>query len=247
MSWERSAELHFGAVGLDNGKSSAGFQPAVSPISNRQIVRLNSACSSQAGSTAIQQIRNLRYVQGQVKNLKRAPKWNSGPSSCALPNSEVSFINMIRGYQAPHPLEPAFPGRLQWGPAFAAGLAAGAILLLVPRGTPWASLSSFSPVIMGRAIPATAGIPLFLAWVIHLAVSVLYGLLISRVVVNLRQPRAIFAGALTGLLLYVLNLLVVSLCLPDLRQNEVPVVFTHLVFGLIAASAYRGLIRRRRY
>ena len=154
---------------------------------------------------------------------------------------------MIRGYQTAHPLEPALPGRLQWGPAFGAGLATGAILLLVPRGSPWASISSFSAVIMGRAVPASAGIPLFVAWLIHLAVSVFYGLLISRVVVNLRQPRAIFAGALTGLLLYVLNLVVVSLCLPGLRQDEVPVIFTHAVFGLIAAAAYRGLLRRRRY
>ena len=154
---------------------------------------------------------------------------------------------VIRGFQSADALEPAWPGRLQWGPAFGAGLAAGAILLLAPRGSPWASLSSFSPVIMGRAVPASAGLPVFVAWLIHLAVSVFYGLLISRVVVNLRQPRAIFAGALTGLLLYVLNLLIVSLCLPGLRNNEAPVVFTHLVFGLIVASAYRGLLRRRRF
>src|SRR5258707_10879136 len=100
---------------------------------------------------------------------------------------------MIRGYQAARPLEPELPGRFQWGPALGAGLAAGAILLLAPRGSPWASLSSFSPVIMGRVVPASAGIPVFIAWLIHLAVSVFYGLLISRVVVNLRQPRAIFA------------------------------------------------------
>src|SRR5436309_2574420 len=45
--------------------SSAGFQPAVSPISNRQNVAILVAPSSsnhpQAGSTAIRQVGNLRY------------------------------------------------------------------------------------------------------------------------------------------------------------------------------------------
>jgi len=44
---------------------SAGFQPAVSPISNRQNVAILVAPSSsnhpQAGSTAIRQVGNLRY------------------------------------------------------------------------------------------------------------------------------------------------------------------------------------------
>lgn len=146
-----------------------------------------------------------------------------------------------------HPLEPALPGRMQWGPALGAGLTAGATLLLVPHGSPWASLSSFSPVIMGRAIPASAGMPLLVAWLLHLGLSVLYGLIISRMVANLKQPRAIVAGAATGLVLYLLNLAVVSVCCPDRRVHELPVMFTHLVFGIIAACAYRGLLRRKHF
>src|SRR6266700_7580061 len=46
-------------------ESSAGFQPAVSPISNRQSVAslgaLENSGHPQAGSTAIQQVGNLRY------------------------------------------------------------------------------------------------------------------------------------------------------------------------------------------
>ena len=47
------------------GSRSAGFQPAVSPISNRQNVAMTAAPGlsghPQAGSTAIQQVGNLRY------------------------------------------------------------------------------------------------------------------------------------------------------------------------------------------
>src|SRR5437899_11611706 len=56
---------------------SAGFQPAVSPISNRQSVASpgapeNSALS-QAGSTAIQQVGNLRYDFIHSPRVPRAP------------------------------------------------------------------------------------------------------------------------------------------------------------------------------
>jgi hypothetical protein len=48
-----------------------------------------------------------------------------------------------------------------------------------------------------------------------------------------------------GLVLYLLNFGVVSLCLPGLRGNEVSVIITHVVFGLVAAGVYRGLLRRK--
>src|SRR5439155_8060859 len=56
---------------------SAGFQPAVSPISNRQNVATTAAPGTsgrrQAGSTAIQQVGNLRYdfVRGPVLPRQR--------------------------------------------------------------------------------------------------------------------------------------------------------------------------------
>src|SRR3989449_2855243 len=53
---------------------SAGFQPAVSPISNRQNVAITVAPSlsrrPQAGSTAIQQVGNLRYDFFHCPDLK---------------------------------------------------------------------------------------------------------------------------------------------------------------------------------
>src|SRR5437762_7230728 len=54
-----------------------GFQPAVSPISNRQSVASPDAAEnsalSQAGSTAIQQVGNLRYDFIHSPRVPRAP------------------------------------------------------------------------------------------------------------------------------------------------------------------------------
>jgi hypothetical protein len=155
------------------------------------------------------------------------------------------FWYMIRSYSPPVSLEPEGDNRLQWGPAVGAGVIAGAILLLVPRGSPWSALTFFSPVIMGRSLPPGVELSLPLVWMLHMAVSIIYSLLITRVVAGLRQQRAILTGSLMGLILYVVNLAIVSIWRRDFPGNEVSVVFTHVVFGLIAAGAYRGLLKRK--
>jgi len=131
----------------------------------------------------------------------------------------------------------------QWPAAVLAGLVAGLVLLIVPSGSPWSRITFFSPVVMGRTVPAS-DLPLVSTWLIHLFVSVVYGLAISRIAAGFRRGRALLAGAITGLILYGLNLGIVSAFWPDLRGNEVAVAFTHVVFGLISAGAYRGLLKR---
>jgi hypothetical protein len=154
--------------------------------------------------------------------------------------------NMIKGYEPPHLLEPEEPRQFHLGPALSAGFVAGVVLLIVPRGSPWSSLTFFSPAIMGRTIPGTIEMPLLLVWALHLAVSILYGLIISRMVATLRRRRAFVTGALGCLVLYALNLAIVSAVWPSLRGAEFSVVVTHIVFGLITAGAYRGLLKRKR-
>jgi hypothetical protein len=134
---------------------------------------------------------------------------------------------------------------MQWGPAFWAGFIAGAILLIVPRGSPWSSATFFDPLVMGRGLPPGVTLSLLSVWLIHLVVSITYGLIITRIVAHLTQFRAILTGGLIGLVLYCANLLAVSLWWPQMRGNEVSVVFTHIVFGLVVAGAYRGLLRRK--
>lgn len=151
---------------------------------------------------------------------------------------------MIKGFQPPPPDESPASGHFQISPAVAAGLIPGVILLILPHATPWEGLTLFTPAIMGRQVPASWGMNAFGVAVIHLALSLVYGLIVSLTVINIRELRALWVGGGVGLILYGLNLLVVSLWIPGLRSDEVPVALTHLVFGLVAAGAYRGLLRR---
>lgn len=152
---------------------------------------------------------------------------------------------MIKGFEQVHLLPPEHQGHLQWPAALGAGLIAGVILLIVPHGSPWEALSFFSPAVMGRSLPAGVQLPLVIVWLIHLGVSVVYGLLVSRAVANAIQARAILIGGIIGLVLYGLNWLAVGFFSPGMRGNEVSVALTHLVFGLITAGAYRGLLKRK--
>ena len=152
---------------------------------------------------------------------------------------------MIKGFEPPHPTEPVGKGRLHGVPALAAGLIGAVVLLIVPHASPWEGLGSFTPAIVGREMPANWDIPAFAVVMMHFALSLIYGFIISLVVLNIRELRAVFTGGLVGLVLYLVNLGVVSLCLPGLRANEVSVLVTHVVFGLIAAGVYRGLLRRK--
>jgi hypothetical protein len=153
---------------------------------------------------------------------------------------------MIRGYESLRPTEAVAPGRLQWGAALGGGFIAGLVLLIIPRGSPWASLTFFSPAIMGRAVPAGMMMPLPFVWAVHLGLSLIYGIIVSASIGGLDRYRAVLVGGMIGAVLYLLNWLIVSLLWPSWAVgNQVPVIFTHVVFGLIAAGAYRGLLRRR--
>lgn len=126
-----------------------------------------------------------------------------------------------------------------------AGLIAGVVLLIVPHASPWEGLTSFTPALMGRVIPDMWGLGIFMTVVLHLALSIIYSVLISFAVSHIRQMAAVVAGGVAGLVLYFLNIGIVGLCFPAMRGSEVSVVVTHVVFGLIAAGAYRGLLRRK--
>ena len=152
---------------------------------------------------------------------------------------------MIRSFEVAPMTEPREAGHIQWPAAFGAGLIAGGILLFVPRGTPWSSVTFFTPIIMGRSLPVEETMPLILVWLIHIGISVAYGLIISGLVSRLTKARAVFVGGLIGLALYVVSLLAVYLFWKEWRGNEISAGFTHIVFGVIAAGAYRGLLQRK--
>lgn len=152
---------------------------------------------------------------------------------------------MIKGFEQPHRADPIEHTHLQAGPALGAGLIAGIVLLIVPHASPWEGLTTFTPAILGRVPPPAWNLGMLLIIVLHLALSVIYGFIISLAVINIRELRAVVTGGAVGLVLYLANLGVVTLWFSGLRGNEIAVIVTHGVFGLIAAGAYRGLLRRR--
>lgn len=152
---------------------------------------------------------------------------------------------MIKGFERPQRVDAIETRHWQAVPAMAAGLIAGVILLVVPHASPWEGLTSFSPAILGRVVPPAWNLGVFLVVILHLALSVIYGLIVSFAVINIREMTAVLVGGVVGLLLYLLNLGAVSLWFPAMRGSEVSVIVTHAVFGLIAAGAYRGLLRRK--
>jgi hypothetical protein len=152
---------------------------------------------------------------------------------------------MIKGFEQPHPAEPIAESHWQGTPAVVAGLIAGVVLLIVPHASPWEGLTSFTPALMGRVVPGSWGLGIFMTVVLHLALGIIYGVLISFAVSHIRQMAAVLAGGVAGVVLYFLNLGAFTLWFPAMRGNEVSVFVTHVVFGLIAAGAYRGLLRRK--
>jgi hypothetical protein len=152
---------------------------------------------------------------------------------------------MIKGFEQHHPAEPLEKSHWQGMPAITAGLIAGVVLLVVPHASPWSGLTSFTPALMGRVAPETWDLGAFMTVMMHLVLSIIYGVLISFAVMNIRQMAAVVAGGVAGLVLYLLNFDAVTLWCPAMRGSEVSVLVTHVVFGLIAAGAYRGLLRRR--
>ena len=149
---------------------------------------------------------------------------------------------MIRGFE---PLRKEVPADLgfQPVPALEVGLIAGAILLVVPRGTPWSTLTFFTPAIMGRVLPSQEAMSLPVVWAIHLGISLVYGVFVAATIVRLPRQRAILVGGLVGLVLYAANYGVVSVLYPELRGHELSALLAHIFFGLVAAGAYRALLK----
>ncbi len=138
----------------------------------------------------------------------------------------------------------------RFGAAIKAGLLAGAILLLFPSGNPWTSFARPSAAqIMGRPVSSDPTITMLSAAAIpahtaHLAVSIVYALIILAVVYRLRSWRAIVAGIVTALGLYAINFAVFRSFTPEFTgQEEFSVLLAHILFGGIAAGAIRGFLR----
>src|SRR5207244_3684069 len=117
-------------------------------------------------------------------------------------------------------------GQFSWKFAILAGLAAGVLFAIFPRGIPWEGLTFFQPLVMGRTLPASTGTS-FWPFLVHLVVAGIYGLVVASLAHRFRSIRAVLLGGAVGLCLYVVNWAVVTLLAPQLTGNELGVLWTH--------------------
>jgi uncharacterized membrane protein len=139
-------------------------------------------------------------------------------------------------------------GKTNWKVAAYTALIVGTIFLLTTGGDPWGFSEFVKPTVMGRdIIPATtaAGEFNFGYLTLHYALSFLFVFIMAPLLSRTLFPKALFVGALFGLLFYGANRLAFSVIDIPTRLGETKVVITNVCFGLLAASVYRGLARGR--
>lgn len=139
---------------------------------------------------------------------------------------------------------------VRWKRALQAGLIVGAILFLLSRGIPWVGSGAIDPAVMGRDVsPGREATPLFFFGVmsLHFIVAALYGLIIAPIVHGFRPFVAGMVGAVVGLVLYFISYAISGMIMEaSATQREWPPLILHVIFGIVCAETYKGMVRRRR-
>lgn len=143
---------------------------------------------------------------------------------------------------------------VDWRAAVWAGVISGAVfmvleMMMVPLflgDSMWAPPRMIAAIVMGEGVlppPATFdfGI-LMVAMAVHFVLSVLFALVLALLIARLGFGAALAVGAGYGLALYLINFYGFTAIFPwfAMARNWVS-IFAHLVFGLIAAWAYKRI------
>jgi hypothetical protein len=152
-------------------------------------------------------------------------------------------------YSLNHPGS-SFVRAIRWDRALQAGLIVGAIMFLLPRGIPWLGSGAIDPARMGREVaPGKEATPMFFFGVmsIHFLVAAAYGLIIAPIVHGFRPFLAGAVGAVVGLVLYFISYAVSGMVMETgANLREWPSIVMHVIFGIVCAETYKGMVRRRR-
>ncbi len=146
-------------------------------------------------------------------------------------------------------------GTINWKSAIWAGVIAGLIfmmleMIMVPLflgGSPWAPPRMIAAIILGEIVlppPATFEFGIFMsALVLHMALSIIYAIVIAFLVKNMTLGKALAVGAAVGLIIYFVNFYGMTVLFPwfAMARNWVSAV-AHVSFGIGAAWAYIGLL-----
>jgi hypothetical protein len=148
-------------------------------------------------------------------------------------------------------IEPSRPAErpVQWGTGIKAALAIAGIFWLVTRGIPWAPSGLVSPTVMGREIKNPGELNASLAGIaiaLHFLSAIIYASIMMPLIHHFRYSNAWLVGAAMGVILYFVSLAAFAMfgnAAPYSR--ELPVLITHLAFGIVFTGAYKGLVKRR--
>lgn len=171
---------------------------------------------------------------------------------------------MATEYQTRHATEVVYTpvdvrAKTWWGSAAWAGIIAGIVFAMLEMFMVWAimgmsfwgPLQMIAAMLMGTEVlpqnsPITVGIGL-VGLMIHMVLSVIYGLVIGWMVHKMDMGPALLVGAVVGLvLIYFVNFyLIAPAVFPWFVQARNWIsLLTHIVFGLVAAGAYIAMRNR---
>lgn len=147
---------------------------------------------------------------------------------------------------------------VDWSAAAWAGIISGAVfmmleMVMVPvfmEGSPWGPPRMIAAIAMGQDVlppPATFDFVILMAAIlVHFILSVAFALVLAWIIYRWAMGPAVLAGAVYGLVLYLVNFYVLTAVFPWFAnaRNWVS-IFAHVMFGVIAAWAYKVLEARR--
>lgn len=148
-----------------------------------------------------------------------------------------------------------------WKAAVWAGLIAGLVfmmleMIMVPLflgGSPWGPPRMIAAIALGGSVlpnpppPPTFDFGVIMtAVVVHLILSIVFAIALAFVIRRMELGMALLVGAAFGLVLYFVNFYGFTAVFPwfAMARNWVS-IFSHIVFGAVAAWVYLRLVRPR--
>jgi uncharacterized membrane protein YagU involved in acid resistance len=146
---------------------------------------------------------------------------------------------------------------VDWSAAVWSGVISGAVfmvleMMMVPiflGGSMWGPPRMIAAIVLGQEVlppPATFDLGiLMVAMVVHFVLSIAFALVLALIAARVGFGAALGLGAAFGLILYLVNFYGFTAIFPwfAMARNWVSVV-AHVLFGLIAAWAYKRLAER---
>ena len=145
---------------------------------------------------------------------------------------------------------------LDWRAAIWSGIIAGAVfmmleMVLVPvflGGSPWGPPRMIAAIAMGKEVlpppDSFALVPLMVAMMVHFLLSIVLAVILGLIVGRLGTAAALMAGAVFGLVVYLVNFYGMTAVFPwfAMARNWIS-IFAHVMFGVVAALSYKGLLK----